>query len=389
MGLIPGLGGNGADIGVGGGSFLGSLNGALPGGGSGTANLLQGLPIVGGFFGQPGSATPGAIPQGWMNTAGLQQPGTGTYPVQPQAAPAGLSFTGDLSKPGAAEDFFAANQGKFGMPGNKNIGDYWQQNQSKFAAPGQGEQYWNKVAGNFNSPQRVAQNAQGAYTQFQQSTPQSTAPFYDRAVQQATNALNRQAAATGQLGSSFANGQVADAAANLYGQQALNDANYGLQRAQTAGQLSQGADTSSRGASQDFLSWLTNGGQLSNQVDSNTLARLMGGGALAGNVDQGGQSGLLNGMQAANLAQSAEQARAQQYFNNTMGLGSAQAQAEMGMYLPMIQADLGMLDASQQAALGYPKEGLAQSVNGRASSEQGIGNFMGLGGKFFGGMMGM
>jgi hypothetical protein len=69
---------------------------------------------------------------------------------------------------------------------------------------------------------------------------------------------------------------------------------------------------------------------------------------------------------------------AAEYFNQLMGLGGAQAGAMGNSYGQMLGADQAMFDQAIQASLGYPRNALNDSVNGRASSEKGIGNLFGL-----------
>ena len=366
------------------GSLLGGVTGGvgdfLGGAGGGLGGMLGGLPLVGGFLGGGGggSANPAAVPSAWLSTAGMPTPGTPGYPIQPipGQGQTTYNFQGDLSTPGTAENFFAQNGGKFSQP--TAAGVYWNQNAPKFSAPGQGEQYWNQVAGRFNAPKAVAQNAQGAYDQFQRTAPQDLSPYYDNAIRKATAGVNNAYGARGMFDSSAALQAGQDATTNLLAQQAKDNADYGLQRANTAGTLAQGADTSSRGASQDLLSWLSGGGQMANASDATSLARLLGGMNAAQGADSADLSKLVAGMGAASTAQNALQDRAQGYYNNLMGLGSAQANAMGSMYGPMISGDMGMLDQAIQASLGYPREALNQSISGRQQSEQGIGNLFGL-----------
>lgn len=132
------------------------------------------------------------------------------------------------------------------------------------AAPGMGENYAASALGYYGSGNipGVSQNAQQAYQQFQSSTPADMSSYYDNAVRNANNDLNRQMAARGQFGSSNAVGQLSNADTNLRAQQAKDNAQYGLQRAQLGGSLASGADASSLNASNNQLAWTQGLGNL-------------------------------------------------------------------------------------------------------------------------------
>lgn len=99
-------------------------------------------------------------------------------------------------------------------------------------------------------------NAASAYSSFQQSTPANMSPYYDNAVRNANNDINRQQAARGSYGSSSAIGQISNADTNLRAQQAKDEAGYGLQRASLGGSLASGADSSSATQSGDARAWM-------------------------------------------------------------------------------------------------------------------------------------
>lgn len=378
-------------VGGGGGGDSSPLGGMFGGGGGGpmgmVGNLLGG--VMGGGGGQQPQRQPtqGTAPQfpGYAQTAG-----PGAYPGWPvPGAPAQptYNFQGDQSKPGAAENYFSQHQDKFGAPTNTQ--NYWNDTQATFGKPGQGDQFWNAAMGQFNAHKPTSNNAQGAYDSFKSSVPTDTSPYYDHALTTAENALKSQAASSGLLGSSGTVAKAGDIGANIAGQKALADANYGLQRAQLGGQLGGAADASSRGASADQLGWLSGLGSLGLGTQNADLQRLMGGGALAGNADQTGLASLMGGMGAATGAQNALRGRGQDYFNNMMNLGGAQSDIYGRGYGGLLGSDQANFDQLQQALLGWPTEADAQSKNGRASTEQGIGNLFGLFGSMLGGMGGM
>lgn len=341
------------------------------GGGSSSTPAANPAAAGGAFAGYPQTQGPGAYP-GWP------VPGPGAQPT--------YGFEGDQSKPGAAENYFSQNQNKFTAP--TQTGQYWQQNQDKFGAPGTGDQFWNQAQGMFNTQKPGSNNAQDAYNQFQASTPANTDPYFQHAMDRSTAELNNAAAARGQFNSTGALQTIGDANANLLGQQAAQNAQYGLQRAQTAGSLGSAADASSRGINQNELGWMQGLGGLGLGLQNSDLQRTMAGGTLAGNADQLGLAALMSGMNAAGGAQGALAQRGQNYFNNQMGLANAQNGIYSGTYGAMLNNDQQMFNDQQAALLGLPREQLNQSLNGRASTEQGIGNLFGLMGKMGGGMFG-
>lgn len=377
-GLLGGGGGGGGMLGglLGGGSGGGGLLGGLLGGG-GAGGMLGGL-LGGGQQQQPqgGSQIPGfSFPQG---------PSMGWS--QPPQSPA-YNFSGDLGGPGQAEQYYGQHQGKFDQP--TASGGYWGQNQGKFGAPGQGDQYWNKVAGNLSDHPKPTNDAAQAYQQFQGSAPANTDPYYSHAMDTATSKLNNQFGARGMYGSSAATNAIGESNANLLGQQALANANYGLNRGQVAGQLGSAADASSRGMSQDQLAWTQGLGNLALGTQNADLQKLLGGANVAQGVDQSGLSQLLGGMGASQGAQTALRNRGNDYFSNVMGLAGPQAAAQQNLGLGALMNDQNLFDQQIQASLGYPRENLNQSLNGRASTESGIGNLFALfGGGKGGGMLG-
>lgn len=362
------------------------------------SDALSSIPIVGGLFGGGGggSSAPqqnpnmgsalGSAPMPSPNYPGYGPQAFPGWPVPaPMSTPQAPPFKGDLSNPGAAESFFNQNMSRFTGtgPGQQYAGNA----ADKLGQKGSGADYWQGVQGAFNAPKAVAQNAQGAYNQFQNSTPADTSSYYNQAVTNANKDVNNQMAARGLYNSSAATNQLATTDANIRAQQAQEDAQYGLQRAGLGGSLASGADTSSRGASQDMLSWLGTGGQLANQLQNLNTNQFMNLGNMGLAMNQGDLSRLGAGMNAAEGAQQALAQRGQNYFNNTMGLSQANAGGLTGIYGQGLQNDQALQDQQIATMLGLNQNDLTQSLNDRASTEQGIGNFFGLAGKFMGGMV--
>ena len=141
--------------------------------------------------------------------------------------------------------------------------------------PGIGED----VAGSFlgyygaNGMPGVSNNAQGAYTAFQSSTPANMSMYYDNAQRNATNDINKQMAARGQYGSSNAVGTISNATTNLRAQQAKDEAQYGLSRASLAGSLARGSDESSAASSADERAWVSGLSDLGFKAQREATAR--------------------------------------------------------------------------------------------------------------------
>lgn len=385
---VFGGGGSSGGSSGGGGGMLGGLLGGSGGGGLG--GMLGGLPIVGGMFGGGGGQQQPQTDYGANGTAPpwagySQTQGATSYPGWPVPGPGPqptYDFHGDVSKPGALESYQADTAGKFTQPTNSQ--NYWNQTSSTFDKPGAGDQFWNQAQGAFNSKKSPTDNAQGAYDQFQKSTPADTSPYYNHALDTAENSLQRQAANSGLLGSSGTVAKAGDVAANIAGQKALADANYGLQRGSLGGSLASSADTSSRGLSQDQLSWLSGLGGLGLGVQNADLARTMAGGNLAGQADQTGLASLMGGGSLAGGAENALRQRAQDYFNNQNQLGMEQSGILGNGYGGLLGSDQNNFDMVQQALMGWPTEAQNQSINGQQRSEQGIMNLFSTAGKMFG-----
>lgn len=353
------------------------------------SDALSSIPIVGGLFGGGGggSSAPqqnpnmgqalGSAPMPSPNYPGYGPQAFPGWPVPaPMSTPQAPKFNGNLADPGAAESYFSQNMSRFtgAGPGQQYAGNA----ADKLGQKGSGQDYWQGVQGAFNAPKAVAQNAQGAYNQFQNSTPADTSSYYNQAVTNANKDVNNQMAARGMYNSSAATNQLATTDANIRAQQAKDEADYGLQRAGLGGSLASAADTSSRGASQDMLSWLGTGGQLANQLQNLNTNQFMNLGQMGLAMNQGALSGLNSGMNAAQGAQQALAQRGQNYFNNTMGLSQANAGGLTGIYGQGLQNDQQLQDQQIATMLGLNQNDLTQSLNDRASTEQGIGNFFGL-----------
>ena len=354
-------------------------------GGGGIGGMLGGLPIVGGLFGGGGGGSSGGgtyhAPTGYPT----QSYGGGpwpSFPGMPNGNPQPQKFTGDFSGPGPAENFFAQNQGKWG-PGQTEGQAWWDANKGKFGA-GIADQYWNGLQGNKNPP-TTSNNAQGAYNEFTAGTPQDMSSYYDTAVRKAGEGIERAFGARGMRGSSAELDQLAESGGNLRAQEARDNANYGLQRAGLAGNLASGADTSSGRDITNRLSWMTGLGGLGLGTQNSDLNRLLGAAGIATGLDTSGLNWLNSGMNAALGAQGAMRGRGQDFFNNNLNATTAEMGPMFQAYMSMLGNDQALQQAAIDASTGWAREGANQSTQGRAASEQGIGNLFGL----MGGMIGM
>lgn len=316
MGLLDGMGGgtdSGGMVGGVGNMFHGIMGGIF--GDQNTAPTMPAPPIA-----QP--AWPGApVPQGVYNV--------GNYP----------GFRGSLAGPGPMEN-------------------YWNNVSMRTNGPGAAESYFNQIR-NQGAPQGSNLAAQ-AYNQFQGTAPMNTDPYYNRAIARGTSALGQKFAAMGMGNSSASMQGQSDLIQGLLGQQANEEAQYGLARGGVAGNLARGGDISSQGNAQNDLSWRLGLGNLAGNAQSAGLANMMGFGSLA------------------NQAQNQLSGRAQGYFNNLLNMGNAQAGAMTGITNQMLGTQLGLLDEAMQAYLGYPRQALNQGASDKASSEQGIGSILGI-----------
>lgn len=255
----------------------------------------------------------------------LPAPATPNYSTGPGLQPGQASLQGvDLSKPMQGETYQSQN-----LPSWNNPGDAEKLSAEAMAKYQPG-----------NTPQ-VSNNAQQAYSQFQSSQPANMNPYYDRQRDVMQNRMNTQLGARGQYGSSVGLGQLASGYADLGGQQARDEAQYGITRANTAGQLGRAADTSSAAQSQNDLSWLNGLGGIAGQGENAMLSRL-------------GQ-----GQNAATAAETQAMNRGQHLFDNNMSFGDRMSGMMGETYNDMFSGDKGLLED----ALGGRAAGATEANN--------------------------
>lgn len=285
-------------------------------------------------YGTPGN--PGRISDPY-NKGGVTAPASpaiASPAFQPYSTGAGVqagqaTLQGvDMNQPGAGEAFQAQNAGQW-------------------AAPGAAENFANQTSAQYgpgNTP-GVSNEAQGAYSQFQAQAPADIDPYYAFQRQQLNNTMNTQLAARGAYGSSYGLGQLATGQAALGAQEANANAQYGLQRASTAGNLARGADTSSLAQSSNSLGWLQGLGGIAGQGENAMLSRL----------NAGENAGL--------AAQGAQRNRAQDFFNNEMAMGNTYAGMQGDTYNQMFAGDEGLLENALGGRAAGASEAYNQNVN--------------------------
>ena len=133
-----------------------------------------------------------------------------------------------------------------------------------FSQPGAMEQYWNSVIGSMQNRSRPTNlTAEAYHSNFAGGGPRAGLdPYYERAHERGQERLDRAMAARGLYGSGAALEGSRNLAADLAAAQANREADFAL-RSIAEQRLGAGqADATSRGISQDDLSWMMGGGQL-------------------------------------------------------------------------------------------------------------------------------
>ncbi len=288
----------------------------------------------------------------------------------PQVA---YDFEGDVSKPGLmeryAQDTFDAEKAPSALEG------YWNQNQGVFGPKGQGDQHWEGMQGGFEASKNLKNNAQDAYDSFNASVPADTSPYFDYATDRATREINSAAAGRGMLNSSGSLQQVADMQANLRGQQARENAAYGLNRAGLGAGMAAAADASGRSNLGAQQAWLTGAQDME-------MSRVAAGAGIAGQVDQNRMMERLGLSNIYGAGQNAERARTNDYFGNQMNMGSAMAGAYQNIYGGAMGADQAAWEAAQNGQVAGAREAATASNNRAAQNTQNMGTVATIGNMF-------
>jgi hypothetical protein len=366
--------------------------------------LDKGLDLLGVGGGGGGSKTPpGVMPRGTTRLPAVrtQQLHKTADPYAGQRGQTGQGETQaptgwDMTGAGVGEQYWDQNQGRFG-PGGEGS-DFWQQNKGAFGSPGQGEQFWNQAMGAWN--QRLQQpktnRAEEAYQQIQGQMPDLATdpgldPYYQRAMQETERRMNRQAMATGQLGSSVANASMGNAMSGLAAERANREAEYNLARSADSRNwqglglsAAQGADQTGLAGQNADLGWVTGMGGLGLSTQGAGLGRTVAGMESGMNLDQLDLARLQAGMSGAMGAQDLRRTRGRDYMSDL--------QAMAGMSLPMVANTYGgMLDADDawmQSMLGTSLGGGREMLNQDYRKSEGILGGVGAAGDMFGNIMG-
>lgn len=263
--------------------------------------------------------------------------GGGYSPYGPGGGGVGPLEGLDFSKPGALEQYQADSRGYFGQP-----------TMSEMFAQGANQQY--------GGPQKVAQNAQGAYDKFATSTPANMDPYYANERRKAEENINKSVSARGIYGSSAANDMIGEADTNLAADQAKAEAQYGLNRGSLLGSLAQGADSSSLGASANQRGWTSMLGNLTQGADQSGLSRVTAGANVAG------------------AAQGAQTTRGQNAFHNQLEMDDRQSGIMGHGYDNIFGADMGLMKDTVGLNTGTAAEGYNQASNAAQQSRTDVNN---------------
>lgn len=231
---------------------------------------------------------------------------------------------------------------------------YWQQNANRFGQPTQAGSYWNQVRGQYGQPPQGTNYSATEYNNFTRpvlAQDPGLDPYYQRAGDRLSQGINREFASRGMYGSSAAFDQLSEGLGGLAAEQANREAQYNLQRMaeqraweQLGGQLAGQADANSRAGQQQQLQWLMGMGNLAGQADSSNLANLMG------------------GANAANAAQQLNMNRAQNYFNNMLGMSGMLGGMAGDSYTDMLGTDATLMNNALMMESGLAQMALQASL---------------------------
>lgn len=318
-----------------------------------------GLPGMGGM---PGSENNPQNKGFGIGAPGYFEPYSSGPGIQAPQGYGGPEGGGDFTQRGMGENMFAALGGGYTRPGLSEGYAAKQLEQHKGGTPG------------------GTANQQTAYESFKLNRPNvgtdaGLDPYYDRARERQTAALDNQLAARGLSTSSGGIGLISDAMKDLNAEQANREADFrlrslGEERAWEGlgGSLAGGADANSLANSQNQLAWT------------------QGLGSLAGNADQAGMYRLNSGMNAANQAQQLEQDRWQQLLGNEMAMGDRMSGMMGQAYGDLLGGDQALMEQSMNMNLGLGAEALNQDYNRSAQRKEDVMDVASLMGGFMGGL---
>lgn len=216
------------------------------------------------------------------------------------------------------DDYQSSHGGALDVAFRNNI-------QPGMSTPGIGETETQSILDKYNAGgmPKVSNDAERAFQDFLHSQPQSLDPYYNRASDKLSNTMNAALAARGAYGSSAGLDQLGGAMADLRGNEAQANAQYGLQRAGLEGTLGSAADVSSGRISSDARDWATGMAGIADQGETLGLGRLSSLGNFAGATQNADVNRFTAGENAALGAQTAQSTRGQNAFLDAMGLGGA------------------------------------------------------------------
>jgi hypothetical protein len=319
------------------------------------------------------------------NYQGAQQPTNQQAPAQASQYPNQWSLQGgfDMSGPGAAEDAYARYGSQLAAPGATEAyagantpGSARSQTASgQYAGtynPMAGQSALQGIAGQGGAGQDAAQaaTASGQYwnsLQGQSNVPKDMGAYYDRQYEKGAQRINNQAGARGMYNSSAALDQQTQFASDLGGQQARDEAQYGLQSSDLNNRIMSGAASAADSAG---MSRYNSGANVAQAAGAEGTSRYLAGLQGAGQADTAGLGMYGAGLQGAQASDNAltgrlgllgqgamgadqsRQGRVGSVYNNLSGLAGDLSGVAGASYADGLAADQGLYDMGQQMSLG-------------------------------------
>jgi len=280
---------------------------------------------------QQAAPAPVTAPQTAFQQPPPPAPGAGGY--RATTAPFGLDQTG----PGAGEQMWQNNQNLWmnsptmdwqhsAAPSNEDSGNH----QGAFNPNGQGQQFWNQIAGKFNE-----QGGGNLQPQFDAA--------YDRGEAKAVGAANQQAAARGAYGNSASLNNVGNVINDFEANRGKAATDFALANSQNQQNMANTYGNLAFGAGRENLSF-----------DAQNLNRLN---SMFGN---------------ASSAQGMRDSRLQGMFNNVFNQQNAASNFANGQYAGMFGADENAFGGAQDAALGRASQNQNYGTQVRGNAESGL-----------------
>jgi hypothetical protein len=341
-----------------------------------------------------GPTVPAATqPRGTAPTGMMNPPAQGGFDLSgPSAAESAYGqYAGQLGQKGATENYVAQHAGQLNSPGRAesyasnpqaygqaagstaSAGAYGQAQpalsgqsaQERFAAtadPSQqtnataAGQYWNSLQGGANLPAR------------------DMSAYYDRARETGAAGLDKAAAARGMFGSTAALDQQRQLQSDIGGQQARDEAQYGLDRAGLSDQIMGGASSRADSAGLGRFNSLLGAAGGS---DAGLLGRIGQLGNMAGGVDSAGlgkylgEFGVAQGGDAGQISRFNTGLAGRQASDNQLqgrlglvGQGAALSDAGRTGRIGMFADQLGNLTAGATGLVGKAHDGMLNTDQG-------------------------